>query len=170
MTGSGCVRPFLWIDTPTQHMILARSSGQYEVMIPFHSTAALLLAVALPAQAADSYVPWPSKETLREIQLTAYSCSRENDTADCSRSRSLADALMDHPRLPVVCKDVLWAVIERSTTTDSNDYKRRDSIDSMARRLTISCAEPVKKSPTPNKPQGGQNPGGSGNGFGFGSS
>ena len=171
MIGSGCVRPRLWIDSPTQHMSLARSSGHNEAMIPFHSTAALLLlALALPAQAADSYVPWPSKEKLREIQLTAYSCSRENDTADCSRSRSLADALMDHPRLPVVCKDVLWAVIERSTTAASNNYKRRDSIDSVARRLTISCAEPVKKSPTPNKPQGGQNPGGGGNGFGFGSS
>ncbi len=140
-------------------------------MTPFHSTAALLLlALALPVQAAEPYVPWPSKEKLREIQLAAYSCSRENNASDCSRARSLADPLMDHPRLPVVCKDVLWAVIERSTIADSNDYKRRDSIDSQARRLTISCAEPVKKTPKPNQPQGGSKPGGGGSGFGFGSS
>ena len=139
-------------------------------MIPFHSTAALLLVLALPVQAADPNVPWPSKAKLREIQLAAYSCSRENDSADCSLARSLADQLMDHPRLPVVCKDVLWAVIERSNTAASNDYKRRDNIDREARRLTISCAEPVKKSPTPNKPSGGPNPGGGGSGFGFGSS
>ena len=139
-------------------------------MIPFHSTAALLLVLALPVQAADPYVPWPSKAKLREIQLAAYSCSRENDSADCSRARSLADELMDHPRLPVVCKDVLWAVIERSNTAASNDYKRRDNIDREERRLTISCAEPVKKSTTPNKPSGGPNPGGGGSGFGFGSS
>ena len=150
---------------------VARASGHNEAMTPFHSTAALLLlALALPVQAADAYVPWPSREKLREIQLAAYSCSRENDSADCSRARSLADALMDHPRLPVVCKDVLWAVIERSTTAASNGYKRRDSIDSEARRVTISCAEPVKKSPTPNTPKGGPNPGGGGSGFGFGSS
>ena len=140
-------------------------------MTPFHSTAALLLlALALPVQAAEPYVPWPSKEKLREIQLAAYSCSRETDAADCSRARSLADPLMDHPRLPVVCKNVLWAVIERSTPADSNNYERRDSIDNEARRLTISCAEPVKKTPKPNQPQGGPNPGGGGNGFGFGAS
>ena len=35
-------------------------------MTPFHSTAALLLLfLALPVQAAEPYVPWPSKEKLR---------------------------------------------------------------------------------------------------------
>ena len=99
-------------------------------MTPFHSTSALLLlALALPVQAAEPYVPWPSKEKLREIQLAAYSCSRENDASDCSRARSLADPLMDHPRLPVVCKDVLWRLVETAKVAPANTYQRRDAID-----------------------------------------
>ena len=60
-----------------------------------------------------------------------------------------ADALMDHPRLPGVCKDVLWTLMETATVSPSNDYKRRDAIDTPAKRLTSICAEPVKKKTKP---------------------
>ncbi len=113
----------------------------------------LLLLAAAPLQ-AETWVPWPTKEQLRKIQLEAYSCSRENIEAPCSNSRELADALMDHPRLPGNCKDILWEIIETSKVAPRNDYKRRDQIDQPARRLTTLCAEPVKKQDKPRRPQG----------------
>ena len=113
----------------------------------------LLLALTAPVQ-AETWVPWPTKEQLRRIQLEAYSCSRENSEAACRNSRELADALMDHPRLPGICKDVLWEVVETAKVAPRNDYKRRDRIDEPARRLTTLCAEPVKKEDKPRRPQG----------------
>ena len=113
----------------------------------------LLLLLTAPIQ-AETWVPWPTKEQLRKIQLEAYSCSRENSEASCRNSRQLADSLMDHPRLPVICKDVLWEVVENANVASSNDYKRRDRIDTSARRLTTLCAEPVRKKDKPRRPQG----------------
>ena len=113
----------------------------------------LLLLLTAPVQ-AETWVPWPTKEQLRKIQLQAYSCSRDNSEASCRSSRNLADAWMDHPRLPGICKDVLWEIIETSTVAAKNDYKRRDQIDQPAKRLTTLCAEPVKKQDKPQRPQG----------------
>lgn len=109
----------------------------------------LLLILAIPVQAGETYVPWPSKEELRTIQLEAFECSKDNQSEPCSSTRSKADALMDHPRLPGVCKDVLWTLMETATVSPSNDYKRRDAIDTPAKRLTSICAEPVKKKTKP---------------------
>jgi len=124
----------------------------------------LLLILALPVQAAETYVPWPGKDELRSIQLEAFQCSKDNQSEPCNSTRSRADALMDHPRLPGVCKDVLWTLVETATVSPSNDYKRRDAIDNAAKRLSTICAEPVKKKaePKPGAPQ--QKKGG----FGFG--
>ena len=128
------------------------------------SPALLLLALALPVGAAETYVPWPSKEQLRQIQIDAFSCSRENSEDTCKSARLKADALMDHPRLPGVCKDVLWELIETAKVAPANTYKRRDLIDKPAKRLPILCAKPIKKKDpkqqgAPQQPQGG---------FGFG--
>jgi hypothetical protein len=72
-----------------------------------------LLLVAPQALAAMElvkveYVPFPSKDELRTIQLKAFDCSRENTAESCERTRALADPLMDHPRLPAACKDAIW--------------------------------------------------------------
>ena len=134
-------------------------------MIMFLPTQSLLLlTLALPVQVAVTYVPWPSKEEIRSIQLDAFKCSKDNQSEPCSSTRSRADALMDHPRLPGVCKDVLWSLVETATVSTSNTYKRRDAIDNAAKRLSTICAEPIKKKeqPKPGAPQ--QKKGG----FGFG--
>lgn len=96
------------------------------------------------AQANVEYVPFPTKEELRALQLLAYECSRENETGSCERTRLTADPMMDHPRLPAACKDAVWELIQASTAVDTNTFQRRDRIDSPARRLTVVCAKPVK--------------------------
>ena len=125
--------------------------------------ALLLLGLTQAAIAAEKYVPWPSKDQLRQIQIDAFSCSRENSDSTCQSTRLEADKLMDHPRLPAVCKDVLWKLIETAKVAPANTYKRRDQIDQPARRLTAICAEPIKKKDP--KKQGGPQPS-SGLGFG----
>ncbi len=93
-------------------------------------------------------IPLPTKEEMRALQLLAYSCSRENDLDSCDQTRSIADALMDHPRLPASCKDTLWELIQTAEVASSNSFQRRDSIDQPARRLTVVCT----KAPTPTTP------------------
>ena len=124
--------------------------------------ALLLLGLTQTAIAAQNYVPWPTKDQLRQIQIDAFSCSRENSDATCRSARQAADALMDHPRLPAVCKDVLWTLVETAKVAPANTYQRRDAIDYRQTVVTI-CAEPIKKKDP--KKQGGPQPN---SGFGFG--
>ena len=135
------------------------------VMNKFLPIPILALALVVPMQAADNYVPWPTKEQLRKLQINAFTCSRENTEQPCAATRSQADALMDHPRLPGLCKDVLWELVETAEVAPKNDYKRRDAIDIPAKRLGRICAEPIKRKQEP-KP-GAPKPEGS---FGFGTS
>ena len=105
----------------------------------------LLLAMASPAIAAELYEPWPSKNKLRSIELAAYACSRDNATEACARVRQLADPLMDHSRLPGLCKDVLWSLMGEAKVASTNDFRRKDSITNTARRIARVCAKPVIK-------------------------
>jgi len=100
-------------------MMGARSTNSM-VALPRHRrrslqllAAALALGIqALPLRAqAQGAVAYPSPETLRDVQLAALACARENTSDTCSQARKLADPLMDHPRLPGGCKDTLWAII-----------------------------------------------------------
>ena len=116
---------------------------------PLLKSTLLLCALALPAVAAERYVAWPGKDQLRAIQRAAYNCSLENSAQSCDQTRALADPLMDHPRLPGLCKDVVWNLIEQAKVASSNDFRRRDAIDKPARRLSTVCSEPVKKAPKP---------------------
>lgn len=121
-----------------------------------------LLLVAPQALAAMElvkveYVPFPSKDELRTIQLKAFDCSRENTAEPCERTRALADPLMDHPRLPAACKDAVWELLQVAKPAASNSFQRRDAIDKPARRLTVVCADPVKPKPSAPKP-GSPNP------------
>ena len=109
----------------------------------------LLLAIASPAMAAEPYEPWPSKDQLRSIEQAAYACSRDNATEACARVRQLADPLMDHSRLPGLCKDVLWTLMDQAKVANTNDFRRKDSITTTARRIPKVCAKPVIKKEKP---------------------
>jgi len=113
----------------------------------------LLLVMATPAIAAEPYEPWPSKEKLRDIEHAAYACYRDNTTETCARVRELADPLMDNKRLPGLCKDVLWALMDDAKIASSNDFRRKDTITNTARRIPRVCAEPVKKKQKPKSRQ-----------------
>ena len=104
------------------------------------------LALLLPSttQAKPKKVPFPTREELRSLQLLAYSCSRANDQESCSKTRSLADPLMDNPRLSAACKDTVWELVQASQVVTTNSFQRRDSIDRPARRLTLVCSAPEK--------------------------
>ena len=111
--------------------------------------ALLLLAMASPAIAAEPFEPWPSQDLLRSIERAAYTCSRDNTAEPCVRVHQLADPLMDHSRLPGLCKDLLWSLMDEAKVASSNDFRRKDSITNTARRIPRACAEPVKKKEKP---------------------
>ena len=113
----------------------------------------LLLAIATPCLAAEPYEPWPSKDQLRSIEQSAYACSRDNSTQACARVRQLADPLMDHSRLPGLCKDVLWSLMDEAKVANTNDFRRKDAITNTARRIQRVCAEPVMKKGKPKSRQ-----------------
>ena len=113
----------------------------------------LLLAMASPSIAAELFEPWPSKNQLRSIELAAYACSRDNAAEPCARVRQLADPLMDHSRLPGLCKDVLWSLMDEAKVANSNDFRRKDAITNTARRIPRVCAEPVMKKGKPKSRQ-----------------
>ena len=113
----------------------------------------LLLTMASPATAAETYEPWPTKDQLRSIEQAAYACSRDNSTQACAGVRQLADPLMDHSRLPGLCKDVLWSLMDEARVASTNNFRRKDAITNTARRITRVCAEPVMKKETPKSRQ-----------------
>ncbi len=123
--------------------------------------ASLPLLGAAPLRAAPEPPPFPPSTEFRSLQLIALACSRENTAEPCDKARSLADPLLDHPRLPASCKDTLWTIRQRSVVAASNSFERREPIDRAARSLTAVCRLqlPVSK-PAANaapRPQGGLN-------------
>ena len=102
---------------------------------------------------AEPYEPWPSKDQLRSIEQAAYACSRENSAEACEGLRQLADPLMDHSRLPGLCKDVLWSLMDESKVSNTNNFRRKDAITNTARRIPRVCAEPVMKKENPKSRQ-----------------
>lgn len=109
---------------------------------------AALLSLAPLAEArsalAQGSVAYPSPETLRDVQLAALACARENTSDTCTQARKLADPLMDHPRLPGGCKDTLWAIIQTAKPASSNTLARRDAIGDPAGRLLLVCRNSEK--------------------------
>lgn len=100
--------------------------------------ASLPFLAASPIRAEPAF---PPSADFRSLQLITLACSRENSTEPCARARSLADPLMDHPRLPASCKDVLWTIRQRAVVATSNSFERRERIDRAARRLTSVCRQ-----------------------------
>ena len=126
--------------------------------IKIHPTLAILGLFAIYAPAVPSeveYIPIPSKEELRSIQLQAYACSRDNDAEACSSTRELIDPLLDHPRLPSSCKDVVWDLLQVANKVPKNSFQRRDAIDQPAKRLSIICINPAKQTAPKPSQQGG---------------
>ena len=117
----------------------------------FCTSLALVLAAATTA--AEPVEPWPTKDQLRSIEQAAYACSRDNSTEACAGVRQLADPLMDHSRLPGLCKDVLWSLMDEARVASTNNFRRKDAITNTARRITRVCAEPVMKKETPKSRQ-----------------
>jgi hypothetical protein len=115
----------------------------------------LSLFSGAPGLAAPQPVLFPPTETFRTLQLIVFNCSRENTAASCDKARSQADPLLDHPRLPASCKDVLWSISQRARVAASNSQGRRDSLDKAAKDLTTFCKPQIKPSAnSDNKPAG----------------
>jgi hypothetical protein len=95
----------------------------------------------------------------RTLQLTTLACGRENSADRCADARRQADPLLDHPRLPARCKDVLWSIRNLAVEAPSNSLSRRDPIDQAAGELTIACRQVVKAKPE-EKPQPAESGGG----------
>ena len=114
--------------------------------LPFSLGISLLIAAA-PAARAEAYVPFPTQETLRQVQLAALACARENTAASCDQARKLADPLLDHPRLPTGCKDHLWTISQKAQPAATNSFARRDAISQPA-QLLLACRS-GEKAPEP---------------------
>ena len=118
-------------------------------------TAALTTSLAA-GRAWAAEAPYPPATTFREVQLTTFSCGRDNTQADCDKARRLADPLLDHPRLSTACKDALWSVRQLSVVAPQNSPERRDPIDKASRDVAAYCRQPYVADTT----QPTTNPGG----------
>jgi hypothetical protein len=96
---------------------------------------------------------FPPASLFRTLQLTALACGRDNTAERCAEARRLADPLLDHPRLPARCKDVLWSIRNLAVEAPANSLARRDPIDQAAAEVTVACRQVLKVKPE-GKPQG----------------
>ncbi len=104
--------------------------------------AAPLMALAsleLPLQANTKELPYPTLDELREIQLAALDCGRENQTSFCDKARRMADPLMDNPKLAASCKDAVWSILQQAKVAPQNSYERRDQLNKSSSELLVFC-------------------------------
>lgn len=119
------------------------------------------LGLGVGAARAEPYVPFPSQDALRQVQLAALACGRENTAATCTQARKLADPLLDHPRLPAACKDQAWAIREKAQPATTNSFSRREAIGQAAEVLMLACRISEKPlAPTPPASSGASSGGG----------
>lgn len=151
-----------WGSATTDAMMVSSSApamAPYRPSRLLQSCAGLAVLLGLGAR-AETYVPFPSQDSLRQVQLAALACARENTAASCDQARKLADPLLDHPRLPAACKDQAWAIREKAQPAASNSFGRREAIGQAAELLMLSCRsseKPLAPAPQPDssKPSGG---------------
>ena len=128
-----------------------------------------LLALQSPGgalRAAPADPPYPSTSSLRTLQLTTFDCGRDNLAPACDKARASADGLLDHPRLPGRCKDILWTIRQQATVAPANSLERREPIDAAAREVVVACRQLNRPAAKPeSKPAA---PPAGGGGFGFG--
>ncbi|MCP9891568.1 hypothetical protein KBY57_10950 [Cyanobium sp. Aljojuca 7D2] len=116
----------------------------------------LMGLLASPLQAAPKDPPYPSMDQLRELQLHTFACGRENTAESCTKARTMADPLMDHPRLGASCKDAIWTIRQRAQPAATNSYERREALNRAGQDLLPFCKQQtrtVAPSKTEAKPQ-----------------
>lgn len=125
---------------------LARHLGWLLVLVPLP-----LPLLSLPALAATNPklnpAIYPPSATFRSLQLALLACGRENTAAVCDPVRQQADPLLDHPRLPSACKDVLWNIRQKAVVGAADDFSRRDRIEKLAREVNPICSPQAKTKP-----------------------
>jgi hypothetical protein len=102
-----------------------------------------------PALARPQEPAFPSEQELRELQQLVFACGRENSSTPCDQARRRADPLLDHPRLPGSCKDVLWQIREQAVVAGTNSFNRRDKLDRTGIDLVRLCQQ---RRPGPSAP------------------
>lgn len=114
-----------------------------------------LMGGALQAAPAPTYPPevFPPAGAFRSLQLNTLACGRENSPERCAEARRQADPLLDHPRLPARCKDVLWSIRNLAVEAPSNSLARREPIDKAALEVTTACRQVLRVKPE-DKPKG----------------
>lgn len=117
-------------------------------------------------RAAPAEPPYPTSSTLRKLQLTTLDCGRDNAAPACDQARAGADGLLDHPRLPGRCKDILWTIRQKATVAPANSMDRREPIDAAAREVVLACRQLNRPTPKSEAPAAAPRPGGGGFGFG----
>ena len=120
----------------------------------------LMLGLAGPLQAAPQDPPYPTMEQLRQLQLDTFSCGRENTIESCAKASTMADPLMDHPRLGASCKDAIWTIREKAKPAATNSYERREALNRAGQDLLPFCKQqtrtvaPVKEKDKPKEKKG----------------
>jgi len=117
----------------------------------------LVLAAPLQpaqAQARQQDPAFPSEQELRDLQQLVFACGRENSSGPCEQARRRADPLLDHPRLPGSCKDVLWQIREQAVVGSSNSFSRRDQLDRVGLDLLRICQQRRPQTATPSASPG----------------
>ena len=104
----------------------------------------LLGISSAPGLAGQQPETFPPAESFRNLQLITLNCSRENTAASCDQVRAIADPMLDHPRLPASCKDLLWSLSQKARPAASNSEARRDGLDRVAKDLTVFCKPQTK--------------------------
>lgn len=116
----------------------------------------LIALLASPLQAAPKDPPYPSMELLRELQLQTFACGRDNTIEACGKASTMADPLMDHPRLGATCKDAIWTIRERAKPANTNTFERREALNRAGQDVIPFCKQQtrtVAPSKTDTKPK-----------------
>jgi hypothetical protein len=116
----------------------------------------LIALLAAPLQAATKDPPYPSMELLRELQLQTFACGRDNTIEACGKASTMADPLMDHPRLGATCKDAIWTIRERAKPATINTFERREALNRAGQDVIPFCKQQTRSvapSKTDTKPK-----------------
>ena len=116
----------------------------------------LIALLAAPVQAAPKDPPYPSMELLRELQLQTFACGRDNTIEACGKASTMADPLMDHPRLGATCKDAIWTILERAKPATTNTFERREALNRAGQDVIPFCKQQTRSvapSKTDTKPK-----------------